>query len=113
MAPDRHGRWWISAILDPNCRYSHAEIELAYLELFKTVTPTFFRVYEQSYRLSPEYHRLRRDLYMIYPLLNHIRLFGTHYVKPLDIVAERATGTLAGRHTQKGMTGIRRIISAA
>jgi len=95
VQPDRHGKWWVSGLLDPNCRYSHAEIELAYLELFRTVTPAFFRVYEQVHRLSEEYRRIRRDLYMLYPLLNHIRLFGQQYVKPLGVIAERISRTLA------------------
>lgn len=94
---DRQGKWWISAVLDPNCRYSHAELELAYLELFKTVTPDFFRVYEQAHRLSPEYRQWRRDVYMMYPLLNHVRLFGQQYVRPLTAVAERVAKHLSAR----------------
>jgi len=33
-APDPHGRWWITALLDPNCKFAHAEAELAYMDLF-------------------------------------------------------------------------------
>lgn len=92
---DRQGKWWVSGLLDPNCRYSHAELELAYLELFRTVTPAFFRVYEQTHRLGEDYRRIRRDVYMLYPLLNHVRLFGQQYVKPLGIVAERVSRIVA------------------
>jgi len=99
---DRQGRWWISAILDPNCRYSHTEIELAYLELFKTVTPAFFRVYEQTQRLTPEYHAYRRDIYMLYSLLNHVRLFGRQYAKPLSAMAERVSGHLRRAKPRSG-----------
>lgn len=91
---DRHGKWWVSGLIDPNCRYSHVELELAYLELFRTVTPAFFRVYEQTHRLGEDYRRVRRDLYMLYPLLNHVRLFGGQYVKPLGAVAERVSKVL-------------------
>jgi fructosamine-3-kinase len=114
VQPDRHGKWWVSGLLDPNCRYSHAEMELAYLELFRTVTPTFFRVYEQVHRLSDEYRRVRRDLYMLYPLLNHIRLFGKQYVKPLGAVAERIavreklSGKGSGERRSDGATRRRR-----
>ena len=102
---DRQGKWWVSGLLDPHCRYSHAEVELAYLELFRTVTPAFFRVYEQVHRLSEEYRRVRRDVYMLYPLLNHVRLFGKQYVKPLGTVAERIAGTLAlGRRLKRVST---------
>jgi fructosamine-3-kinase len=113
VAPDRQRRWWVSAILDPNCRYSHAEIELAYLELFRTVTPTFFRVYEQSHRLPEEYRRFRRDLYSIYPLLNHIRLFGPQYIKPLAIVAERVAKAIAARRGYGKKRTAKPAISAA
>lgn len=95
VAPDSHGRWWVTGILDPNCRYSHVEMELAYLELFKTVTPAFFRVYEQAHRLPNEYRRIRRNVYMMYPLLNHVRLFGGQYVKPLAVVAEKIARLMA------------------
>jgi fructosamine-3-kinase len=63
------------------------------------VTPAFFRVYEQAHRLSEEYRDFRRDLYMVYPLLNHIRLFGPQYAKPLAIVAERLAKKLRGHKT--------------
>lgn len=86
---DTQGRWWVTGVLDPNFRYSHAELELAYMELFRTVTPAFFRVYEQTQRLSSEYKVYRRDVYMLYTLLNHVRLFGQQYVKPLAAMAEK------------------------
>ncbi len=103
---DRQGKWWVSGILDPNCRYSHAEVELAYLELFRTVTPAFFRVYGQVHRLSEEYGRIRRDVYMLYPLLNHVRLFGKQYVKPLGTVAERISRTLAATRGRRMKTAL-------
>jgi fructosamine-3-kinase len=92
---DKGGKWWLTGLLDPNCRFSHVEVELAYLELFKTVTPAFFRAYEQSHRLSSEYRLYRRDVYMMYALLNHVRLFGSQYVKPMGIVSERVAKNLA------------------
>ena len=81
MRPDSDGNWHITAMLDPNCKYAHAEAELAYLELFHTVTPTFFKVYQQSHRLPNEYHRVRKPIYQLYSLLNHLRLFGHDYLK--------------------------------
>lgn len=97
VQPDKNGRWWVSGVLDPNCRFSHVELELAYLELFKTATPAFFRVYEQTHKLSPEYRRFRRDLYMLYPLLNHVRIFGPQYAKPLAVVADRLSTEISAR----------------
>lgn len=95
VSPDRQGKWWITGLLDPNCRYSHAESELAYLELFKTVTPAFFRVYQQVLPVSAEYRAYRRDVYMLYTLMNHVRLFGDQYAKPLAAVAERVARTVS------------------
>ncbi len=79
--PDDKGKWRITALLDPNCKYAHAEAELAYLELFHTVTPTFLKAYQQVHRLPNEYHRVRKPVYQLYSLLNHLRLFGSEYLK--------------------------------
>lgn len=97
---DARGKWWVSAVLDPNCRFSHSEIELAYLELFRTVTPAFMRAYEQTHPLGAEYHTRRKLVYQLYPLLNHVRLFGAKYVQPLSVMAERVAGIL--RHRKAG-----------
>jgi fructosamine-3-kinase len=87
--PDESGRWRVSAVLDPHCKYGHAEAEIAYLELFHTVTPAFMRVYRQAYKLDPEYHRVRRQVYQLYSLLNHLRLFGQEYLKSMLVMLER------------------------
>jgi protein-ribulosamine 3-kinase len=82
-APDSHGNWRVTALLDPNCKFAHVEAEIAYMELFHTVTPGFFKAYQQSRRLPTEYYRIRRPIYQMYSLLNHFALFGQEYVKPL------------------------------
>jgi fructosamine-3-kinase len=87
--PDEDGNWRISGILDPNCKYAHAEAEIAYLELFKTVTPAFMKAYQQDQRLAEAYHRVRKPIYQLYPLINHVNLFGAAYVKPLLGALER------------------------
>lgn len=86
------GRWRVSALLDPNCKYAHAEAEIAYMDLFHTITPAFLRVYQQEHRLPAEYHRLRKPVYQMYSLINHYRLFGEEYLKPLIAAVERAAG---------------------
>jgi len=89
--PDDHS-WRIAALLDPNCKFAHAEAEIAYLELFHTVTPAFLRVYQQSHKLPPEYHRVRKPIYQLYSLLNHLCLFGKEYLKPVNEAIARAAG---------------------
>ena len=86
---DGSGKWWVTGILDPNCKYAHAEAELAYMELFNTITPAFLRAYQAAQRLPAEYHRLRRPVYQLYSMLNHVRLFGQDYLKPLTAAVER------------------------
>ena len=81
--------WRVTALLDPMCKYAHAEAELAYLELFHTSTPAFLRAYQRDARLPTDYHRVRKHVYHLYELLNHVHLFGQEYVKPTIAAAER------------------------
>ena len=89
LRKDEAGRWRLAALLDPNCRYGHCESELAYLELFHTVTPGFLKAYQQSRRLPPEYHRVRKPVYQLYEMLNHLCIFGVEYLKPTLAAVER------------------------
>ncbi len=85
------GAWRIRALLDPNLRYAHAECELAYLDLFDTCTKRFKRDYQAGHKLDDEYHRVRKPIYQLYPMLNNVQFFGHAYVAPMMQVAERAT----------------------
>ncbi|MDB5319425.1 MAG: Fructosamine/Ketosamine-3-kinase [Phycisphaerales bacterium] len=87
--PDAHGRWWVSGLVDPNCKYAHAEAEIAYMDLFHTITPAFLRAYQQVRRLHPEYHRVRKHIYQLYELINHLNAFGPEYLKPLLGMVEK------------------------
>lgn len=84
------GGWHVAALLDPNCKFAHAEAEIAYMELFHTVTPAFMKAYQHHHKLPPEYHKIRKPIYQLYPMINHVRLFGESYVKPLAAAVERA-----------------------
>jgi fructosamine-3-kinase len=86
---DEQGNWRICAVLDPNCKFAHAEAELAYMDLFHTSTPTFMKVYQQTHRLDDGYHRVRKAVYQLYPLINHVNLFGHEYVKPMMMTLEK------------------------
>ncbi len=89
VAPDGDGEWQITAVIDPNCKYAHAEAEIAYMELFHTVTPAFMKAYRARHKLPPEYHQIRKPVYQLYPLINHLNLFGHDYVRPLQAAVER------------------------
>lgn len=75
--------------MDPNLKFAHTESEIAYLELFHTITPAFMAQYEKSFPLTPEYHRYRKDLYQLYDLLDHIHLFGNEYIKPFQAALKK------------------------
>lgn len=90
LRQDGLGKWRVAALLDPACKYAHSEAELAYMELFHTVTPAFLRAYQAVHRLSPEYHRVRKPIYQLYEMLNHLRVFGHEYLKPTLAAIERA-----------------------
>lgn len=86
-----NGKWQIAALLDPNCKFAHAEAEIAYMELFHTITPAFLRQYQQRHRLPDEYHKFRKPVYQLYPMINHVRLFGENYIKHLSAAVEKCS----------------------
>ena len=88
-APNGNGHWRISGLLDPGCKYGDSECELAYLELFHTCTPAFMKTYQQERKLSADYHRVRKPIYHLYELANHVQLFGQEYVKPMMSALEK------------------------
>ncbi len=88
------GRWHISGVLDPNCKYAHAEAELAYMELFHTATPSFFKAYQRHHKLEPQYHQVRKAVYQLYALVNHVHVFGQEYVGPLIAAEQRVSAVV-------------------
>ena len=83
------GKWHVKALLDPNCKYAHAEAEIAYIELFHTCTPAFLKAYQHHHKLGPDYHKFRKPIYQLYPMVNHLCLFGESYLKPLTAAVEK------------------------
>lgn len=92
--PDSDGEWHIAALLDPNCKFAHAEAEIAYMELFHTVTPAFMKRYQARHKLEGDYYQFRRPVYQLYPMINHLRLFGAEYIKPLTAAVERTAAII-------------------
>ncbi len=103
IAPDRtpsllHGDLWggnvlcrdgrIAAFIDPAVYFGDAEIELAFSTLFHTVGDRFFARYAEHRPVDPDFFAVRKDLYNLYPLLVHVRLFGGHYVGAVERTLE-------------------------
>ena len=74
----------ITAFLDPAIYYGHPEIELAFTTLFSTFGRPFFERYNEISPLLPGFLEERRDIYNLFPLLVHVRLFGGGYVDQVD-----------------------------
>ena len=78
----RDGR--IAAFIDPAVYYADPEIELAFGTLFGTFGRAFFRRYGEIRALRAGFFEARLDLYNLYPLLVHARLFGGAYVGDVE-----------------------------
>jgi fructosamine-3-kinase len=89
-----HGDMWggnvlaqdgrITGFIDPAIYFADAEIELAFTTLFSTFGDAFFSRYQEHRPIQPGFFEERRDLYNLYPLLVHVRLFGGSYVDSVD-----------------------------
>lgn len=74
----------VAAFIDPALHYADAEVELAFITLFHPFGRRFFEVYAAHRPLREGFFERRRDLYVLYPLLVHARLFGAPYDAQLD-----------------------------
>ena len=83
----RGGR--IAGFVDPAIYYADPEIELAFSTLFGTFGTAFFERYNDLRPLRPGFFEERRDLYNLYPLLVHVRLFGGSYVDSVERTLDR------------------------
>ena len=94
-----HGDMWTGNVLsaggrvigfvDPAIYYADAEIELAFSTLFGTFGDAFFGRYQEHRPLRPGFFEERRDIYNLYPLLVHVRLFGGAYVASVERTLSR------------------------
>lgn len=74
----------ITGFIDPALYYADPEIELAFTTLFGTFGDAFFDAYQELRPLKPGFFEERRDIYNMYPLLVHVRLFGGSYVEQVE-----------------------------
>ncbi|MFQ5398665.1 MAG: fructosamine kinase family protein [Anaerolineae bacterium] len=79
----------ITGFVDPAIYFAHPEIELAFTTLFGTFGDAFFAHYHEIRPIAAGFFEERRDLYNLYPLLVHARLFGGSYVSSVDAVLRR------------------------
>ncbi len=70
----------LAALIDPAIYYGDPEIELAFIGLFNTLGEAFYERYGADRPIDEGFFEVRRDVYNLFPLLVHIRLFGGSYV---------------------------------
>jgi len=75
-------------IFDPAVYYGDREADLAMTELFGGFGSGFYAAYRETWPLDPDY-RVRRDLYNLYHVLNHLNLFGGGYREQAERLIER------------------------
>jgi fructosamine-3-kinase len=74
----------ISGLIDPACYHGDREVDFAMLSLFDHPPAEFF---EQA-ALEPGWQE-RRDIYRLWPLLVHLRLFGHSYYRSVSACLDR------------------------
>jgi len=67
-----------AVIFDPATYYGDREAELAMTELFGGFSADFYAAYREAWPIDPGY-RVRKTLYNLYHVLNHLNLFGGGY----------------------------------
>jgi protein-ribulosamine 3-kinase len=84
-AADEHGR---PVIFDPAVYYGDREADIAMTELFDGYSLSFYAAYRDAYPLDAGY-AVRKDLYNLYHVLNHLNLFGRGYLRQAEAMIGR------------------------
>ena len=97
MVAQKDNRWHLSGFLDPGLQFADVEHELAYLQVFDTVTSAFFEAYTSRTPLRPGY-TFRRLFYWLNTYMTHVWLFGDgRYRDGVASVAAEIAGKLRPR----------------
>lgn len=76
-----------ACIYDPAVYFGHREAELAMTRLFGGFPEAFYQSYQQTYPLKKGWQN-REGLYKLYPVLNHVNLFGKSYLQSAESLVE-------------------------
>ena len=91
---DPNGGCLLSGFLDPAGVFADPEYELAYLELWRSVGPGFFRAYHAVHPRRPSYET-RRQVYWLNTLLLHVWFFRQQqYVDGTERVLDGLSGAV-------------------
>lgn len=74
-------------IFDPAVYHGDRETDVAMTALFGGFSDSFYRAYDEAWPLDPGY-RVRKTLYNLYHVLNHLNLFGGGYLSQAERMIE-------------------------
>jgi len=74
-----------AVFIDPAVYYGHREVDLAMTTLFGGFSKEFYRNYQEVYPLEYGFDQ-RKNYYNLYPLLIHLNLFGSSYLKSIESI---------------------------
>jgi len=75
-------------VFDPATYYGDREADLAMTELFGGFSEDFYAAYREAFALDAGY-AVRKDLYNLYHVLNHLNLFGGGYLAQAERLIAR------------------------
>jgi len=75
-------------IFDPAVYYGDRETDLAMTELFSGFPAAFYAAYREVFPLESGYH-VRKALYNLYHILNHLNMFGEGYLGQAEGMIEK------------------------
>jgi fructosamine-3-kinase len=75
-------------VIDPASYYGWRETDIAMTQLFDGFDSRFYESYHYHLPLQPDWKQ-RMDLYNLYPLLNHLNLFGSSYLPQIRQILNR------------------------
>ena len=74
--------------IDPAVYYGHREVDVAMSLLFGGFSQDFYSYYQEIYPLEKNFLK-RKDIYNLYPLLIHLNLFGSSYLKSIKAIISK------------------------
>lgn len=77
-----------AALIDPAAYFGHREADLAMTELFGGFDRRFYAAYREAWPLDAGYD-VRRDVYNLYHLINHLNHFGGGYAGSVEAILQR------------------------
>ena len=83
------GQGRVAGLIDPALYYADPEIELAFTTMFHTFGQAFYDAYQERRPIAAGFWEVRKDLYNLYPLLVHVRIYGGGYLGQVEATLRR------------------------